>query len=60
MFHDVYWRVSNTGNNRATPAVCMLCVEITCRVQDLPAAAAFLLLYIGRIGQVLLLLSHLN
>ena len=26
--------------NRATPAVYMLCVKITCRVQDLPAAAA--------------------
>ena len=25
--------------NRVTPAVSMLCVEITCRVQDLPAIA---------------------
>ena len=29
-------------SNRATPAVCMLCVEITCRVQVFPAASVFL------------------
>ena len=49
----------NKGN-RDTPAVYMLCVEITCRVQVLPAAAVFLLLYTRGIGQILLLLSHLN
>ena len=38
----------------------MLCVEITCRVQDLPAAAVFLLLYIRRIGQIPLLFGQFN
>ena len=46
--------------NRDTLAVYMLCVEITCRVQVIPAAAAFLLLYTRRKGQIQLLLSHLN
>ena len=46
--------------SRDTQAVYMLCVVITCRVQVLPAAAAFLLLYPRRIGQIPLLLSHLN
>ena len=45
--------------NRVTPAVYMLCVEITYRVQVLLAAAAFLLLNTRRIGHILLLLSHL-
>ena len=38
----------------------MLCVEINCRVQDLPAAAAFLSLYTRRIGQIPLLLGQFN
>ena len=38
----------------------MLSVEITCWVQVLPAAAVFLLLYTRRIGQIIILLSHLN
>ena len=38
----------------------MLCVEVTCRVQDLPAAAVFLLLYTRRIGQIPLLLGQFN
>ena len=33
------------SRNMDTPVVYMLCVEITCRVQVLPAAAAFLLLH---------------
>ena len=46
--------------NRATPAVYMLCVEITCRVQDSQLLLPFLLLYTRRIGQIPLLLGQFN
>ena len=46
--------------NRATPAVCMLCEEITCRVQDSQLLLPFLLLYTRRIGQIPLLLGQFN
>ena len=58
--HDFRQLVTHECYNRATPAVYMLCLEITCRVQVFPAAAAFLLLYTRGIGQILFLLSHLN
>ena len=57
--NTIHQMVSVKGN-RDTPAVNMLYVDITCRVRALPDAAVFLLLYTRRIGQILLLLSHLN
>ena len=61
MWHDLFYNSKLSeylaqNFNRATPAIYMLCVENTCRVQALPAAAVFLLLYTRRIGQILLLL----
>ena len=46
--------------NRATPAVYMLCVEITYRVQDSQLLLPFLLLYTRRTGQIPLLLGQFN